>query len=100
MEKTELLKLTLPKLRDLAKESIEGIAGVHGMEKEQLLVILYEHFGIAPDEKVKKKVDPELKKKIKSLSAERHEMSKAGDKKKAEILRKKVHRMKRVTRTA
>ena len=97
MEKQEILKLTVPKLREEALK-IENIAGVHGMNKSQLIEILFDQFGIKPDEKTRKMADPETKSKIKKLQADKAEAIKAKDKKQATILRRKIHRLKRLTR--
>ena len=97
MEKQEILKLTVPKLREEALK-IENIAGVHGMKKTQLIAVLFDHFGIAPDQKVRKEVDPEIKSKIKDLQAKKAEAIKAKDKKLTTILRRKVNRLKKLTR--
>jgi hypothetical protein len=97
MEKGEILKLTIPKLREEALK-IENISGVHGMTKTTLIEILFDHFGYPMDQKKKKTVDPEAKKKLKEFQVKRNEASKAKDKKQAEIYRKKIHRLRRQTR--
>ncbi len=99
MEKQDILKLTLPKLRETALETIENIQGVHGMDKVQLIDILFDHFGIPPDEKVKKAADPELKKKIKDLQAKKADAYSGKDQKQAKILQRKIHNLKRLTRS-
>lgn len=98
MEKAEILKLTVPKLREEALK-IENIAGVHGMNKVQLIEILFDEHGIAQDAKSKKQFDPEVKKKMRALQEKKAEANKADDKKQAEIYRKKLHRLKRQTRS-
>ncbi len=98
MEKHTLQKLTLPKLREHALEAIEDIQGVHGMNKMEILDVLYNHYGIPPDKKGKKQFDPDAKKKLKALQLLKAEANKKKDKKQAEILRKKIHRLKRKTR--
>lgn len=98
MEKQTLLKFTLPKLREHALKEIENIQGVHGMNKMELLNILYDHHGLPPDEKAKKQFDPDAKKKIKELQAKKVEANKSKDRKQSEIIRKKIHNLRRKTR--
>ena len=73
-------------------ESINAIAVI------KLIDILFDQFKIAPDEKVKKNADPELKKKIKKLQALKAEAHKNKEKNQVTILQRKIHRMKRMTR--
>jgi len=42
-----LAKMTTPELKELAK-GIEGVSGVHGMKKEELVEVLRKSKGIAP----------------------------------------------------
>ena len=97
MEKDQILKLPVPKLREEALK-IENIAGVHGMNKAQLVEVLFNQFGIAMEQAAKKKAEPEIKKAIKALRVKKDEADKAKDKKQSEILRRKIHRTKRMTR--
>ena len=96
MEKDQILKMALPKLREEALK-IENIAGVHGMNKGQLVSLLFDVHGIPEDKKVKA-ADSETKKKIKELREKKLELNHAGDKKQAKILQRKIHRIKRSTR--
>ena len=97
MEKDQILKLTVPKLREEALK-IGGISGVHGMNKAQLVEGLFEHFGIVMEEKAKKKADPEIKKTIKAMRDQKDVAQKAGENDRAKILQRKIHRLKRLTR--
>ena len=96
MDKKELLKLTVPKLREEALK-IENIAGVHGMGKTDLLDILFDKFNI-PVEKKKKRDTVALKKQASELRAKKEEVRAAGDKKQVKILQRKIHTLKRHTR--
>ncbi len=92
-------KLTAPELREIAKQ-IPGVEGVHAMKKEQLLEIIKKHRGI--DDKAPKKVEKatvkELKNKIAQFKAEKGEARKAKDKRRTEILRRRINRLKKQTR--
>lgn len=95
-----LEKMTAKELREMAL-GLEGIVGVHSMNKPELIKAIKEAKGIK-DEPGRKAVDPaairEAKKKIKDLQAQRAQALEAGDKKRAEILRKKTSRLKKKTR--
>ena len=97
MEKP-LEKMTVKELREMAKD-IPGIAGVHAMKKEELLVQIKAAKGIV-DEPVKKADASvsELKQKIKALKVERQAALEAKDKKKASIFRRRISRLKKKTR--
>ena len=97
-------KMTAPELREIAKQ-IPGVEGVHAMKKEQLLEIIKKHRGIK-DETPKRKsaknlagvTIKELKKKIAQLKAEKEAARQANDKKKVDILRRRINRLKKQTR--
>jgi excinuclease UvrABC helicase subunit UvrB len=99
-------KMTVTELRDIAKE-IDGITGVHGMKKPELLEVVKEAMGIK-DETPKKpagKPKPketvtvqELKTLIKTLRAQRNEALANKDKKMAKIYRRRISRLKKKTR--
>ena len=98
-------KMTAKELREIAIE-IPGVTGVHAMKKEQLLEIIKEAKGIKDEEPVKKKKKApkkevekkELKTKIVSLKKEKEEAYTARDKKKVDILRRRINRLKKRTR--
>ncbi|MBI2881887.1 MAG: transcription termination factor Rho [Candidatus Tectomicrobia bacterium] len=112
MEKKDLEKLTVPKLREEALEHPDQIKGVHGMTKEQLVSALMEVLGIPePKEegerpartgRVRKvaRSRAELKKKIRVLKEERQKAHEAGEHKIAALLRRRIHVLKRLTRRA
>jgi hypothetical protein len=94
-------KMTAKELRDAALE-IEGITGVHGMNKAELLSAIKEARGIV-DETAKKRSDVsvrELKKKIQTLKAQKTEANANKNKVEAKILRRRINRLKKKTRKA
>ena len=97
-------KMTAPELREIAKE-IPGVEGVHAMKKEQLLEIIKKHRGIkdeTPKRKKAKKIagitTKQLKEKILQLKAEKEAARQARDKRKVDILRRRINRLKKQTR--
>lgn len=98
MNKTELFKLTVPKLREEVLK-IEGAVGVHGMDKPRLIQILADQFDINIDDSKKKMVNTApLKMKVKGLRELKLKAKADGEKKRVDILRKKIKRLKRQTR--
>ncbi len=102
-EEKPLDKMTAPELREIAKE-IPGVEGVHAMKKEQLLAIIKEYRGIkddTPKKKAKKEIGltvKQLKEKIVRLKSEKEAALKARDKKKVDIIRRRINRLKKQTR--
>ena len=112
MEKKEksLEKMTAKELREMAL-GLPGIEGVHAMKKEELMTAIRAAKGITePEPKKEKKVFikkekvvltvPQLKQKVKELRAKREELLQEKNLKMAEILRRRVSRMKKRTRRA
>ena len=105
-------KMTVVELREAAKEEIPGIKGVSGMKKDELLAALKDARGIkdeAPAKKKKKKkatgpkkemTVKEMKQEIVRLRAEKEAIRQEGNKKKNEILRRRINRLKKMTRKA
>ena len=95
-----LEKMTVTDLREMAKE-IPEIVGVHGMKKEELIVAIKKSKGIV-DEPVKKKDVSlaEIKKKIKSVKAQRQAAIEAKDKKMATIYKRRISKLKKKSRRA
>jgi hypothetical protein len=99
MELNELRRLTLPKLRDLAKQETD-LQGVIGMEKEDLIEAIAKAKGISYAEA------PKDVSTIRSIKHEIHELRKqkteiltsAPDQKKLKKVHRKVKRLKRLTR--
>ncbi len=93
-------KMTANELRELAKTMPE-ITGVHGMKKAELLVAIKKAKGI--EEEVAPKADKTvrgIKKKIRSLKAEKQAALEAKDKKMAKIYKRRISRLKKQTRRA
>ncbi len=110
MEKKEkpLEKLTAKELREMAL-GLPGIHGVHAMKKEELITAIRVAKGIPEPEKKKGKKSvakkekviltvAQLKQKVKELRAKREELLKQKNLKMAEILRKRIGRLKKKTR--
>lgn len=104
-------KMTVVELREAAKEEIPGLTGVTGMKKDELLTALKEARNITdelPPKKKKKKVAgpkkvmsvKEMKLEIASLRAERETLNQAEDKKRLTIIRRRINRLKKMTRKA
>lgn len=105
-------KMTVVELRETVKKEIPGLTGVTGMKKEQLLETLKEARGIkeeAPAKKKKKKKPAgpkkemtvkDMKQEIVRLRAEREILRQEKDKKKLEIIRRRINRLKKMTRKA
>jgi hypothetical protein len=95
-----LEKMTAKELRELAL-TIDGMAGVHVMNKGELIAGIKDARGIVDEGK---KVDTglirETKAQLKALRASRDQQRAEGaDKAKLDILRKKLSRLKKKTRT-
>lgn len=95
-----LEKMTAKELRELAL-TIESMAGVHAMNKAELIAGIKEARGIVDEGK---KADTGLvrdtKAKLKAVRAERDKLRTEGaDKAKLEIMRKKLSRLKKKTRS-
>lgn len=110
MEKKEkpLDKLTAKELREMAL-GLTGIHGVHAMKKEELLVAIRKAKGIPEPEKegkvgVKQEkvilTVAQLKQKMKELKAKREEVLQQRNYKMAEIIRRRIGRVKKKTRRA
>ena len=94
-----LEKMTAKELRELAL-SIEGIIGVHAMNKSELISTIKEARGIV-EEKSKKSVDVrQIKAKINELKHKRKAAMEAGDKKLADSFRRRISSLKKKTRRA
>ena len=93
-----LEKMTVKDLRELAKD-MPGIAGVHAMKKEELIVAIKEVKGIK-DEPVKKADASigEVKQKIRAIKAQRQAALEAKDSKMATIYKRRISRLKKKSR--
>lgn len=99
MEIKDLRKLPLPKLRDLAKEATD-LTGVVGMKKEELIEAIAKAKGIAYEAPAKDMATiSSLKREIQALRKQKEEiLSSSHDRVQLDRLRKKIKRLKRVTR--
>lgn len=94
-----LAKMTTPELKEIAK-GIEGVAGVHGMRKEELIEVLRQSKGLAA---ASKKTDASLralKEKIRSVKTKRAAAIEARDRQLAALCRRQIARLKKKTRRA
>jgi ABC-type uncharacterized transport system ATPase subunit len=103
-------KMTVVELREVAKEEIPGITGVTGMKKDQLLEAIKEARGIKDETPAKKKIKKktagpkkkmtvqDMKQEIARLRTERNALRQEKDKKKLEIIRRRINRLKKMTR--
>lgn len=105
-EEKPIDKMTAKELREIAKD-IPGVTGVHAMKKEELLAIIKEARGIKDEAPAKKKrvkaaktvyTVHELKMKIVQLKEEKAKAREARDKDKIEALRRRINRMKKMSR--
>ena len=93
-------KMTAKELREMAL-GMEGIVGVHAMNKGELVAAIKEAQGVEDEKKRDKSVDVRsIKKKIRELRSQKEAMREAGEKDKVQILRKKINRLKKKTRRA
>ncbi len=93
-----LEKMTATELRELAK-GIDGVAGVHGMNKPELIAVVKKSRGISGHEAPKKNGSVrELKQKIRALRTQREAILGQEDGRRAEILRRRIARLKKKTR--
>ena len=94
-----LEKMTAKELREVAL-TIPDISGVHGMNKDELLSAVREARGIVEEKKQTGANVRDLKKKIGELKKQKLQAHETGDKKRTEILRRKISRLKKKTRRA
>jgi len=98
MELKEIQRLTLPKLRELAKEATD-LQGVSGMEKEALIKAIAAAKGITYDESFKDThAIHAIKLDLRSLKKQKVELLAAGDRKKLKRIQRKIKLEKRLTR--
>ena len=96
-----LEKMTVPELKVVAGK-IPGVTGVTAMKKDALLTLIKEHRGIV-DEEAKKAESTKtgtLKEKIVDLKAAKAAAQEAKNKKEVDILRRRINRLKKMTRKA
>lgn len=94
-----LEKMTVKELREIAL-TVTELKGVHGMNKQDLLQAVKAHRGIT-DAKAGgsgKRSMRQIKAKIRDLKARKREITAATNRKQAEILRRRLSRLKKKTR--
>jgi len=95
-----LSKMTTPELKEMAK-GIEGVSGVHGMKKEELIDALRKSKGIVASAAPKGGASlRKLKSRIRTLKANRGAAIEAQDRKRAAICRRRISRLKKKSRRA
>jgi cell division protein FtsX len=93
-------KMTAKELREMAL-GMEGIVGVHAMNKGELVAAIKKAQGIEEEKKRDKSVDVRsIKKKIRELRSQKETMREAGKKDKVQLLRRRISRLKKKTRRA
>ena len=94
-----LEKMTVKELKEVALE-IPGVMGVTAMKKGELIDIIKTDRGIEDKKKTPKPTASvkELKKKIVQFRLDKQEARKAKDRKKIDILRRRINRLKKKTR--
>ena len=99
MDLKELQRLTLPKLRDLAKQETD-LKSVGAMHKEELIKAIAKAKGISYDESAKDtNAIHAVKKDIRALQEQKAEILTASpDRKKVKRIRRKIKLLKRLSR--
>lgn len=99
MELKELRRMTLPKLRDFAKQETE-LTGVGGMQKEELIQAVAKAKGIAYDESTKDtNAIHSVKQDIRELKKQKAELlTSSRDPRKLKRLSRRIKLLKRLTR--
>lgn len=101
-----LNRMTVRELREIAR-TIPGITGVHAMKKEELVAVIMEARGITDEAPARKRTRKSgkptlsvkgLKKKMAHLRAEKEAAQREGNRKEAEVLRRRISRLKKRTR--
>lgn len=93
-------KMTAKELREMAL-GLEGIFGVHSMNKAELIANIKQAKGIVDEVSKKKSVDIRaIKLKIQELRARRLQAKESGNNKLADALRRRIGNLKKKTRKA
>ncbi|MEJ2363836.1 MAG: transcription termination factor Rho [Deltaproteobacteria bacterium] len=93
-------RMTAKELREMAL-GIDGIVGVHAMNKSELVAAIKEARGIQDEKKRVKSIDVRsIKKKIRELRSQKETMREAGEYGKVQMLRRRISRLKKKTRRA
>ncbi|PIE34131.1 hypothetical protein CSA56_08285 [candidate division KSB3 bacterium] len=100
MDAKTLSKMTVTKLRDEAAK-FDDLKGVHGMDKPELLKVLFEKYDIHEEHHESQMlIDRKhaLKAAIKKMKIDKEKAFSAGDKPKVALLQKELHRHRRLLR--
>ena len=93
-------RMTAKELREMAL-GIEGIVGVHAMNKSELVAAIKKAKGIVEEKKRDTSVDVRsIKKKIRELRTQQEAMREAGEEDQVRFLRRRISRLKKKTRRA
>ena len=93
-------RMTAKELREMAL-GIEGIVGVHAMNKSELVAAIKKAKGIVEEKKRDTSVDVRsIKKKIRELRTQKEAMREAGEKDQVRVLRRRISRLKKRSRRA
>jgi len=93
-------RMTAKELREMALQ-IQGIVGVHAMNKNELLAAIKEAKGIVEEKKRQTTVDVRvIKQKIRELRGQKETLQESGEKTKVITLRRRISRLKKKTRRA
>jgi len=105
-EDKPLDKMTVKELREVAKD-IPGVTGVTAMKKDELLSLIKEFRGIEDEAPAKKQkvlkqglTVKELKEKAVQLREAKKAAREENDKNKVKVLRRRINRIKKLTRKA
>jgi hypothetical protein len=91
-------RMTAKELREMALQ-IQGIVGVHAMNKNELLVAIKEAKGIVEEKTRQTRVDVRgIKQKIRELRGQKEALKETGEKRKVITLRRRISRLKKKTR--
>lgn len=93
-------KMTAKELREMAL-GLEGIVGVHAMNKAELIAAIKQAKGIVDQTTKQKAVDVRaIKAKIRELRRKRDEAKEAGNTKRVDAFRRRISNLKKKTRRA
>jgi hypothetical protein len=93
-------RMTAKELREMALQ-IQGIVGVHAMNKTELVAAIKEAKGIVDEKKRQTTTDVRaIKQKIRDLRGQKKTLKEAGEKRKVITLRRRISRLKKKTRRA
>jgi len=91
-------RMTAKELREMALQ-IQGIVGVHAMNKNELVAAIKEAKGIVDEKKRQTTVDVRvIKQKIRELRSQKTALKESGEKGKVITLRRRISRLKKKTR--